>query len=978
MWGDTFVWDVSTAADLLGTACQDASSAREPIRGSLRRLVGHKGAVFSASFSDSSEYLATCSDDRTIRVWDLRQLDPDFDPSSASGSSALPGINPSAAPHQTLWGHEGRVWRTLFLDSEEATSTVPSSPSRAEERPPALVSIGEDATCRLWRGGDVIKTWRDGHDGRSIWSIAVARLEGDEPTSPERRYVLTGGADGAVRCWPLDPPECTTPPTATPSTSGTRQDQKTPRSKTSKVTALRVVNLPSAAEGLCTETTRQLAVTLSGDGSFRARVFPDASSASSAVMTSDDRPIYSSATFAGSYSSTVIRLLPPLRGATSESTSPRCTLYAFSNRGYLLTATLKVDALGMVEVEGAEETVSEVKANDVEFVDFEDEGDGRKRRRAVDSPLLRETASLQLDRSRPSLLPTTICFLSPDLFLVGSIRGHLSLFHALCDGSGSATTSARLHEIARLEKVHEDTINRIHIRHRESSASADWTAETVARDGASCLVEVRVPASSSETPSLRMVDRRQLTKGWLEDILPNGRYLALVDTRAVVLDRLGQTLESYPSPNKKALWQCISDATGNVHYYRTQEDLLSHIQLGPGHSAPSTILLGGLHGREIRAVAPLAVPGGGVTLVATAAENGLVTISRLTPAGQLEPLYCDRYLPGSYKSLVWSTNSSSRYGAFTLFACGTRASLAALQVTVVVHESGAVGLRVVPDGNELADEGEEIRAMDLATVSLRRGSDLQQLVAVGYSDGIVRTWLHRSGDRTFTPLHASTEESKCILCVETIFIQLPTEETRRVLLITAASDGLLAVRDLSSLLPHPTSSSSSSTFPTPFFSFRPHPSGINSLSVRVSGQRILLATGGDDNALVISTLEVTAGGNGIKSNLAIEVVSQSSLAAAHSSTIQGLDFLDDKHLVTSSVDQRLNLYRFSPSFEKEQVTASLELFDATCLDVADCSAQAVVQRTEGTLFGDRVIVVGIGAEVVSLETPADGGRSSSP
>ena len=44
----------------------------------------------------------------------------------------------------------------------------------------------------------------------------------------------------------------------------------------------------------------------------------------------------------------------------------------------------------------------------------------------------------------------------------------------------------------------------------------------------------------------------------------------------------------------------------------------------------------------------------------------------------------------------------------------------------------------MPDGNELADEGEEIRAMDLAAVPLRRGSDSQQLVAVGYSDGIVR------------------------------------------------------------------------------------------------------------------------------------------------------------------------------------------------------------------------------------------------
>lgn len=57
-------------------------------------------------------------------------------------------------------------------------------------------------------------------------------------------------------------------------------------------------------------------------------------------------------------------------------------------------------------------------------------------------------------------------------------------------------------------------------------------------------------------------------------------------------------------------------------------------------------------------------------------------------------------------------------------------------------------------------------------------------------ESMVQTWLHRSGDRTFTPLHASTEESKCILCVEVISLQLPSEATQRVLLITAASDGL--------------------------------------------------------------------------------------------------------------------------------------------------------------------------------------------
>ena len=39
-------------------------------------------------------------------------------------------------------------------------------------------------------------------------------------------------------------------------------------------------------------------------------------------------------------------------------------------------------------------------------------------------------------------------------------------------------------------------------------------------------------------------------------------------------------LESYPSPSKKALWQCISEATGNVRYYRTQEDLVRAVLYG--------------------------------------------------------------------------------------------------------------------------------------------------------------------------------------------------------------------------------------------------------------------------------------------------------------------------------------------------------------------------------------------------------------
>lgn len=38
MWGDTFLWDVAFSSELV----QDDSGASDAIRGSLRRLQGHK------------------------------------------------------------------------------------------------------------------------------------------------------------------------------------------------------------------------------------------------------------------------------------------------------------------------------------------------------------------------------------------------------------------------------------------------------------------------------------------------------------------------------------------------------------------------------------------------------------------------------------------------------------------------------------------------------------------------------------------------------------------------------------------------------------------------------------------------------------------------------------------------------------------------------------------------------------------------
>lgn len=55
-----------------------------------------------------------------------------------------------------LYGHTARVWMARLL-------------------PDCTVSIGEDATCRVWSHvGQALRTFR-GHRGKSIWSMAVEK-----------------------------------------------------------------------------------------------------------------------------------------------------------------------------------------------------------------------------------------------------------------------------------------------------------------------------------------------------------------------------------------------------------------------------------------------------------------------------------------------------------------------------------------------------------------------------------------------------------------------------------------------------------------------------------------------------------------------------------------------------------------------------------------------------------------------------------
>ncbi|CAO1596285.1 hypothetical protein XANCAGTX0491_000136 [Xanthoria calcicola] len=174
------------------------------------RFTGHEGSIFGVSispdlleqsFGDIRRLLASCSDDRTIRLWDISDLEAseiipgpgsqhleDFTPSVDKGHKSTSSTDCVAM----TMGHASRIWDVRFLISDHGA---------------AVLSFGEDNTTQAWgltRNQFHLDHLRSNvlhlshkhtyayHSGKSIWANAVVQqLNGAQA-------VCTGGADGRI------------------------------------------------------------------------------------------------------------------------------------------------------------------------------------------------------------------------------------------------------------------------------------------------------------------------------------------------------------------------------------------------------------------------------------------------------------------------------------------------------------------------------------------------------------------------------------------------------------------------------------------------------------------------------------------------------------------------------------------------------------------------------------------------------------
>ncbi|KAL8702187.1 MAG: hypothetical protein Q9201_004542 [Fulgogasparrea decipioides] len=202
-FGEVVVWSFADSALVSDLTFPAASQLHY-------RFTGHEGSVFGIRISPRLEgpgfkagqrLIASCSDDRTIRVWDVSDLeahniaDKDLNGTGifipAFQDEKKPGLSNRCIA--TVMGHMSRIWDVHFVRSKDRLD---------------ILSIGEDSTAQVWQLVESVSShnslqsdqspsyqlihWQmyAYHSGKNIWASAVSQTE-DGTCS-----ICTGAADG--------------------------------------------------------------------------------------------------------------------------------------------------------------------------------------------------------------------------------------------------------------------------------------------------------------------------------------------------------------------------------------------------------------------------------------------------------------------------------------------------------------------------------------------------------------------------------------------------------------------------------------------------------------------------------------------------------------------------------------------------------------------------------------------------------------
>ncbi|KAL7326286.1 Transcription initiation factor TFIID subunit 5 [Mucor circinelloides] len=162
-----------------------------------KKLIGHAGPVYGVSFSHDNQYLISCSEDQTVRLWSLDT----YTNLVCYKSHNYPIWDVNFGPHGFYFAtasHDktARLWSCdhvnplrIFAGHLSDVNTVRFHPNSKY-----VVTGSSDNTARLWdvQRGTCVRVFT-GHTG-SVHAVAV---------SPNGRLMASGGEDHSIILWDL-------------------------------------------------------------------------------------------------------------------------------------------------------------------------------------------------------------------------------------------------------------------------------------------------------------------------------------------------------------------------------------------------------------------------------------------------------------------------------------------------------------------------------------------------------------------------------------------------------------------------------------------------------------------------------------------------------------------------------------------------------------------------------------------------------
>lgn len=990
VFGEIVVWKYHASPEASETRCDI-----------LFVFSGHEGSVFGVCISprirlengETLTLLASCSDDRTIRIWDVtevREAPGDrharfYERISAARQTGfgdsldLAGGEAEAARClAVVMGHASRIWNVAFSNAQPATD----GPSGLDV---VLWSFGEDSTAQKWLFSHRERAPSSSqasaqlshqgtfanHVGKHIWSHAQTQ------TSNEELLIATGGSDSKISllsasnsCAPrylaeiptaavvAQPLECEIPgdiaasalqhrdetgvegldlenPAVTaPPNPQAQAQRKGPKVKKVKET----FNHYNFLSESCL-----LAVTNSGRlfrGTFETEL-------SWYEMT------LSAESHSALRSYTVIASLNDGRRALIGTASGAIFLYRDSD---VPTVELVARVAGKVaglfdvsrEVKQREQPCSQDPAGLVPAETLEERGlfvvDILGSSEAVLLRIRGRDQAVEVTKSTVYLdkaFGVTSAALCGDILLLGSRKGVIAVLQRTQDGYRRAESE--------VEATTKDAVTSISILTQVGGQPTSIL--TTSRDG-----KYRIHQMSRREDRFRLRLLHETTPPF-GPIIEDAWFSVNADgTKDLML--CGFRSKNFVVWNETRAREIVTVDCGGAHRMFAYTPLSASADafrfvftktsqlcvFSQSHAPHRTVKEGG-HGREIRAVASSG------HYVATAAEDTTIRIWSYDALGtKLRCLAMVEKHTAGIQALKW-------HGHSHLFSSGGNEEFFVWRTTPLQSEHKELGIvceAVFPDRTEVGD----LRIMDFDVRCLgaeESDANVAFLVSMVFSDSSLKTYLY-SKDGGFRIRAKGSYTGACMTQLRHLHAD---NDTVRVL--TAATDGHLAVWQAG--ISSSTTDVSVVDFATLVIT-RLHQSTMKSLDVREvdgpEGKCVLVVAGGDDNALGIAHLRRDETGR-------FAFPSKCIVRSAHAAAITGIAILDgtlsqsQAVVVSTGNDQRVAKWRVAGWQGASPHVQLLHHGHSSVADAGDLEQ----------LPGDRIVVGGVGLEMWDAAGPVE-------